>query len=102
MKLYIVNGFIEYTTSDERYCRSELAPTLEAAKTMVNQMIDEDLRENMAGSEDNTEEKTREIVKLCTDEAWKEGSENLSHDAILYYGDMTVFYDITETSIDLT
>ena len=59
----------------------------------------------MAGSEDNTEEKTREIVKLCklcTDEAWKEGGENLSHDAILYYGDMTVFYDITETSIDLT
>ena len=32
MKLYIVNRIYYFYRFDKRYCRSELAPTLEAAK----------------------------------------------------------------------
>lgn len=100
MKLYIVHKHKEYNSTPEHYVWADVFKTQAAALQAIREEIESDIDADMDGSEDNTPEERDEIMKVRIPDAFAKAEEDgCYHAAILYYGDMTVYYDITETKI---
>ena len=100
MKLYIVHKHKEYDSTPEHYVWADVFKTRDEALQAIRNEIEADIDADMDGSEDNTPEERDEIMKICVPDAFAKAKEDgYYHTAILYYGDMTVYYDVTETDI---
>lgn len=99
MKVFIMQKFKTYYSTGETSAWADAFRTRAAALRAIRAEIATDIDGDMDGSEDNTPEERDEIIKKATEGAFDEGDRGLDHNAILYYGDFTAYYDITETNV---
>lgn len=101
-EIYIVTKFKEYDSTNEKYTFAEVHPTREAAEKAMRKMIEADVDAALDDETEDgylTQDETDEIIKKAVKSAILEGDKGEMHDAILYYGDISAYYDIFQTCI---
>lgn len=98
-KIYIVTKFKEYESTDEKYNWALVEPTREAAEKAMRDMIAEDVDAALYGDDDLTQDERNGIIENAVEAAIREGEECGGHDAILYYGEISAYYDIFPTYV---
>lgn len=99
MKVFIMHKFKAYESTGNNYAFASAHRTRKAAEDAIRAEIAMDIDGDMDGSEDNTPEEREKIIKKAADGAFDEGDRGEDHNAVLYYGDFTAYYDITETNV---
>lgn len=98
-QVYIVTKFKEYDSTDEKYSWATAEPTREAAEKAIKDMIAEDVDAALDGDDDLTQDERNGIIENAVEAAVTEGENTEEHDAILYYGDISAYYDIFPTYV---
>lgn len=98
-RVFIVTKFKEYDSTDEKYTFAEVHSTREGAEKAMRHMIEADVDADIEDSEDVSEDMRNDIIENAVEAAITEGENAETHDAILYYGDISAYYDIFQTYI---
>ena len=99
MKVYIVHKFETYDSTSENYSYVGAFRTKAAALRIIRAEIASDIDANFEASDEERPENFDEIIKKATEDAFAAGERDGFHNAILYYGDFTAYYDITVTNV---
>lgn len=99
MKVFIMHKFKTYDSTPENYAWADAFRTKAAALRAVRAEIASDIDADFETSDEERPENVDEIIKKAVEGAFAAGGRDGFHNAILYYGDFTAYYDITVTNV---